>query len=517
MPAKRFERIQRFWFDDSGGIMTVFALSALVLVVLSGVSIDTWRMLQTRDKLQIAADSAVIAVAREAPETLSVAQAIAENIFSSNFRRDGASVVVSKPTSESYQVLVSFPEYTTIMKVAGYWSMNVSVSSRAVSSVAGGPLEVALVLDNTGSMAADMSTLKTTASDMVNSLYTAAAGNPNFKMSVVPFVAAVNPGRTILEVNAMEALDVEAKSEYHGKIIRDNSIAIAYGCVPVDSGSSGGSTDPGTGGNGAFYWKFLKPARKIANELFGIKPAYAADVTPNTLLPLSGALSPSGQFVPTGFVFRSAADSSDGCAQLRTPTKVSHIDLFNRLPKVTASGAAWGGWKGCVEARPAPYDVTDDPPASGNADTLFVPYFYPDETDPWDPDWPPFANNYMPDGYESGGVLNLDPTNNPLGLALAQTWTMDDSKGKRLSNILKYNGVIKANIDETAPDTKGPNKNCPDEILPLTSDKTAVLNKIASLSHWNGGGTIIPVGLVWGWRTLSPNKPYANGLALFRG
>ena len=51
-------------------------------------------------------------------------------------------------------------------------------------------------------------------------------------------------------------------------------------------------------------------------------------------------------------------------------TPVKHLSLFNKL------GVSW---KGCVEARPTPYNISDDAPDADTPDTLFVPYFAPDE------------------------------------------------------------------------------------------------------------------------------------------
>jgi hypothetical protein len=80
------------------------------------------------------------------------------------------------------------------------------------------------------------------------------------------------------------------------------------------------------------------------------------------------------------------------------------------------------------------------------------------------------------------------------------------------ANILKYPGAT-ANIDEVAPDTLGPNKACPDPLLPLTSNRGEVTAKIDSLVHWNGSGTNIAEGLAWGWRVLSPTAPFTEGAA----
>ena len=56
-----------------------------------------------------------------------------------------------------------------------------------------------------------------------------------------------------------------------------------------------------------------------------------------------------------------------------------HFENFdNNITRFALFNAMRGtSWKGCVEVRPEPHDVTDSAPAGG--DSLFVPYFAPDE------------------------------------------------------------------------------------------------------------------------------------------
>ncbi|MGL4441762.1 MAG: hypothetical protein ACRCUE_21140, partial [Bosea sp. (in: a-proteobacteria)] len=105
-----------------------------------------------------------------------------------------------------------------------------------------------------------------------------------------------------------------------------------------------------------------------------------------------------------------------------------------------------------------------------------------------------YVNNYLDDAYAM-----------PLGWSSMGDW-------ERQASIFKYDGTNRnANIVETAPNTMGPNMACPDELLRLTDKRIDITKKIASLQHWNGGGTISSEGLVWGWRTLSPNAPFSDG------
>ena len=70
------------------------------------------------------------------------------------------------------------------------------------------------------------------------------------------------------------------------------------------------------------------------------------------------------------------------------------------------------------------------------------------------------------------------------------------------------------NVRDARPDIDIPGilgVNCPREITPLTSDTTRLNGDIDDLSAW--GETYIPAGLIWGWRTLSAQVPYTEGLS----
>jgi hypothetical protein len=221
----------------------------------------------------------------------------------------------------------------------------------------------------------------------------------------------------------------------------------------------------------------------IAAELFGVKSAFAQS-TPNTNTPLVTApyvVTPPYVSalrtlnVPVGFGIGPMAWGT-ACI-LRNPTYINHLDLFPRIKHAE--------WKGCVEARAGGFDVKEDAPTTGN--TLFVPYFWPDE--------PGNRND------NSHSNSSLDET------------SLSGFTGLHWLNILKYNRNAAGNprIVENQPSTWGPNASCPDEVLPLSSNQGHVISRINTLSHYFGGGTISSEGLMWGWRTLSPNRPFAHG------
>jgi hypothetical protein len=56
----------------------------------------------------------------------------------------------------------------------------------------------------------------------------------------------------------------------------------------------------------------------------------------------------------------------------------------------------------------------------------------------------------------------------------------------------------------------GPDQNCPPRaVTPLTNAKNTVNSAINALAP--NGNTVIPAGLLWGWRVLSPTEPFTEG------
>ena len=533
--AARFRRARE------GQVSILFAAIAIPTLVTVGAAVDYSRAVGVRSQVQIATDAAALAAAQRTSGTLTDAQTAATQAFAANYANSpGIGSVVITPISggTGWHAAGSVQLPTTFMQLAAISSLTVGAVSEAAAFAGGGAIEVALVLDNTGSMLNDMTSLKTAATNLTNKLFDAAQNNPNFRMSVVPFVAAVNPGLPTITQNGNAMIDTMASSRYNGQALRPwgwiatNVVTGTTDCVPDGgSGGGGGWVDPGAGGGDKKSEKVLEPLTKFASQLFGVSSA-RADTTPATKAPLSGksytSSSPdggNGQFVPNGFSVdgpydQGASNKNKGCVWLQNPGVISNYDMFSRIPATTTSGGSYSGWKGCVEARPKPYDITDDAPSSANPDTLYVPYFAPDDGDAFDTSWvPTFNNNYLPDGYLDPAAKSTDLNKilmDPTGKTSGKLWDFKWDLWSRQNSLLKYNGVNKADIKDYVDSlgnhiTTGPNANCPDAVLPLTSSRSDVLNKISSLTHWAGGGTIVPEGLTWGLRSLSPNLPYALG------
>lgn len=69
---------------------------------------------------------------------------------------------------------------------------------------------------------------------------------------------------------------------------------------------------------------------------------------------------------------------------------------------------------------------------------------------------------------------------------------------------------IDESLSDTDSSTRGPNRDCPAPILALTEDREDVEDHVEDL--FAGGNTNIAAGAAWGWRVLSSQAPFTEGV-----
>jgi Flp pilus assembly protein TadG len=169
----------------------------------------------------------------------------------------------------------------------------------------------------------------------------------------------------------------------------------------------------------------------------------------------------------------------------------------------TYTSSKYASWQGCVEARPYPYNTTDETPSSGNPATLFVPMFAPDEA----------GHRWRDLNHD-----NVDDLVDPTGYGYSNNWWADWSDTTdaqvRQWDARKYFRV-KPYGSSSAGSGYGPNFSCTTTpVTPLT-DVTVDAGKLAINTAIDAmkptGNTNVPEGTAWGWRVLSSNEPFAEG------
>ena len=446
--------LTRFLRNRRGSVLPTFAIALIPLLVSTGAVIDYTNAFDEKTMVQDAMDSAALAAGKQIGiMTTDEVKIEAGNFFDSNI--DGK--VTQTPTLVT-AISGATIDLTTTLHVKTYFLGLIGLDEfifdlKAQATLAMGTLEVALVLDNSGSMSGSkISTLRTAATDLTNTLFglgTTSTKPDPVKVSLIPFAGAVNVGSSNKTSGWM---DTTAVSPYHGETFEGYS-----GSPPVSNNS---------------------PAA---------------------------------------------------------------INLFTLFDSMNGAGNAWAG---CVEERPAPYDVQDDEATTATPATMFVPMFAPDEPDNWtctdlacpSPTYRTGSgsnrrynraltgardhNNYLPDfptgaGKCSGTNANWTCKNGTCGggsgvteqTALARTCKYGTPANKVTPVALT---VSLSGGGSSYPG--GPNFMCTTGALtPLSTNQSDITTKISAMQA--NGITNITAGLMWGWRTLSPTAPFTEGRA----
>lgn len=377
--------VWRLQTQEDGGVVLIFSLVLIPMLMLGGIVLDYGTNSNVRQEAQNSVDATVLSLAKLPPATTDAVlrDKATKQITAAMAKTQAQGVTVALGRSnDTITVTLTGTTPTTLTRLGGFTSLPLVVSG--TSRRGSGNLEIALVLDNTGSMrGAKLSNLKSAASDLVSNLFKEVdPAKPNsLKMAVVPFSMTVN----------------------------------------VSSGNAGAD------------WIDKNGTASYHSQIFA--------------------------------------------------SKANRLSLFGKL------GVSWAG---CVEGRPMPYDVSETVASQGTPDSLFVPYFAPDESDR--------------DGYAVNDYLN-DYTGS------AGQYVYDDRV--RQGQVAKYGSAYKVSKSDRYGGPNGylygPNSGCElQPITPLTTSQSTVTSAISAMTVI--GDTNIPLGLAWGWHTLSPIGPLVKGV-----
>jgi len=190
-----------------GNIAMMFGLAAIPAVIAAGMAVDVGRAYVVKVRLGAALDAAALAVGstNASAFTTDQLQQRLQYFFTANYPSSalGTPTTPTMTFSDNNNVInvsAAATVPTSLMAIVGIDTLTVSVSSQVTRQNLG--LEVALVLDNTGSMLSDsgsagvnnMQAMIADANQFVNILFGANTSNNLLKVSVVPFVTAVNLG-----------------------------------------------------------------------------------------------------------------------------------------------------------------------------------------------------------------------------------------------------------------------------------------------------------------------------------
>ena len=192
--------LTRFLKNARGGVAPLMAVVAVPVMGAVGMAVDYSRVNAARTAFQVALDSTALMMSKDAAtKTDAERQTEATKTFGALFNRPevtDANVTPVFTTAGGSKLTLNGTAvvHTNFLGVIGISEVNINAMS--VSTWGNTRLRVALVLDNTGSMASDgkMDALKTASHNLLTQLQSAAIHPEDVYVSVVPFSKDVNFG-----------------------------------------------------------------------------------------------------------------------------------------------------------------------------------------------------------------------------------------------------------------------------------------------------------------------------------
>ena len=475
--------IGTFLRDQRGNFAMMFAIGMAPLLGCLALAIDYTEMTRQKQATLNALDAAGIATARYMVSGASDAEVIAyaRDFFEANLGAIDAAdtqldVRLPNNTAGGGTLKLSakltyrpyfLPPFKSLMGDTSPSELSFNANSEIRLK---NTLEVALVLDNSGSMSQNgagsgekrIDLLKTAAKQLVDTLALQAnlikQVEKPVQFALVPFAASVNVGP---ENAGASWMDVNGVSPVH----HEN-----------------------------FDWTTLDAPNKYAEQIGGIWYKRG-----------SGWGVDEGQVLSRFSLYRdmkvvTSHERVEGsrhyvCTEYRNNGTCK--DGYYAYDYIDTYGP-FASWQGCVEVRPSPYNVNDA--AADQADKMFVPMFAPDEP----------GNHWK---------TTQDPDEpDPKTYDAANSWWNDDpssTTGKtRQRNMAKY-FMPRADSAPVLTKGRGPNYSCTTKaITPLTDVSTEeglTAIKAAIDDMVANGNTNVPEGTAWGWRTVSHGAPFTQG------
>jgi Flp pilus assembly protein TadG len=368
----------RFVAANQGNIAVIFAIACVPIISFVGAAIDYSRANHARSSMQAALDSTALMLSKDLSSgiiTQSDINAKAQTYFAALYtNKDAQSVSVTATytaaaaASSTVQINGSGSITTDFMKVAGFPNLNFNANSTAAWGNT--RMRVAMVLDNTGSMAQNgkMPALQTAAKNMIDTLSGFNKQTGDVYISIVPFSKDVNVGTSNLDQSWINWTEWEAEPAYlvqNGYPTNWNTTIAGSSC-PFTNANQGftcmdqpatasGARSTNTIPSSGYICPSVDSGRKIAGKT-GIyyNGCYTTDTVP-------GRTVATGSSASCGSTSNCTCSGSGSNKVCSTATTYSHT-----WRGATAAAPAHSTWTGCVNDRDQDYDTMNTAPASGS-------------------------------------------------------------------------------------------------------------------------------------------------------
>lgn len=199
-------KLRDFAGETRASILPLFGVLITLMIVIGGAGIDYGRAVMTRSAITHALDSAVLTVARELSVKLMTDAEISTAInksFAANLESGGLSGISVAPITFSIdpteglvtaQTSANVP--TSFIFLGGIGPSSIPVAAESQSTYSLFDIELAMVLDVTGSMKNQMAALRTAANSITDILIPPGTkpAESKVRMSIVPYSQGVNAG-----------------------------------------------------------------------------------------------------------------------------------------------------------------------------------------------------------------------------------------------------------------------------------------------------------------------------------
>jgi Flp pilus assembly protein TadG len=186
--------LRRYRQDTSGATLMAFALTVPMVVGAMGVSVDIARSFLAKERLSHALDAAALAGAGSPGLSQDDLHQRVQAFFDRNYGSSNGINLVIDSNGPTLKVSAAVQVDATFMRVLGVSEVDINSSAVVRREVRG--LEVAMVLDVTGSMSNNnnIGALRTAATNFTNILCPGTSCASSVKIGLVPFSTSVNVG-----------------------------------------------------------------------------------------------------------------------------------------------------------------------------------------------------------------------------------------------------------------------------------------------------------------------------------
>jgi Flp pilus assembly protein TadG len=194
-----FGLIRRFCRDRGANVAITFALAALPLSAMVGMGVDLANAERVKLALEDATDSAALGLARQSQTIAdSAVAATAKSFVDASFKATPGGATITSATIDRTSIIATIDDK---VNVPTFFSQLVGVSSLPVtahSQARGLLLEIAMVLDTSGSMSqsagtggSKISALRTASGNFLDAMFGTQSTSQRVSVGIVPFSTAV--------------------------------------------------------------------------------------------------------------------------------------------------------------------------------------------------------------------------------------------------------------------------------------------------------------------------------------